>query len=759
MRSPRATINGRAIDVGPNETLLQAALRQGVPFPFSCRVGGCGTCRCRLRQGRVRELTEAAYLLDESDIRDGAILACQSVPQTDVVVEVDLTAARPARSVAGRVAAQRRLTHDITALDVQLDQGLPYRAGQYAEVSLATLPSVVRNYSFATPARPDSRVTFFVRHMPHGSFSSHVDVKDLVGQPALVDGPHGDFWLRPAEAPLLLVAGGSGLAPILALLQDAADAGVARPATLVFGARTQRDLFALEEIAAIARRWRGEFRFVPVLSDAGDDWQGERGRVTDHLARHVERGVHAYLCGSPAMVDDAATQLRSLGVTPDSIHSDRFVTRAPPVAASAVATGAPAARDAAQKPAANSSPVTARINATLFDYLKFFVFYGVGVAVAVAMVLGGAAITAALALVVAFYVIGDGVGGVDLTTPRYGRPRALTTLLWCALPLLAFIVFAAVWGASEGDPLGFGGWVGGWSGYDMLAAKQTASAGHLFSSVALTGLMIGLIGTITAHELIHRTWDRTSVLIGRALLMFSFDTVFAIEHVYGHHRYVSTEADPATAPRGRNAYAHIVASTIKGNVSAWRIESRRLRTRGHAVLSWRNAVLRGHTASLALVLAAWSMGGWRAAVFFVACALWGKALLEIVNYMEHYGLVRVATSAVQPHHSWNSNHRVSSWSSFNLTRHSHHHAQGELPYHELRPFPDAPMMLQGYLTTILIALVPPVWHRLMTPKLLEWDRRWANEAEQALASAANARSGIRRLEAAAPAPSGAAIAG
>jgi hypothetical protein len=526
------------------------------------------------------------------------------------------------------------------------------------------------------------------------------------------------------------------------MLHEAVAAGVERDVTLLFGSRTRDDLFSLDEIAAIGNRWRGAFKFVPVLSAASDDttWDGARGLVTEHVDVHAVTGAHVYLCGPPAMIDSAEARARELGVLPENIFADRFVTLPPPTPQNARAASLPVA-----------SPKSA-IDASLFDYLKFFVFYGVGIAVALALAAGGAAITIALGVVVLFYVVGDALGGADVRTPRYRHARVLTTLLWGALPLLAFIVFAAVWGASPGDPLGFGAWVRGSVGYDMLAAKEGSGLVHLLASFLLTGLMIGLIGTITAHELIHRTWDRTSVLIGRALLMFSFDTVFAIEHVYGHHRYVSTEADPATAPRGRNAYAHIVASTIKGNVSAWRIESRRLRARGHAVLSWRNAVLRGHAASLLLVLAAWGMGGWHAAAFFVACGLWGKALLEIVNYMEHYGLVRVATSAVQPYHSWNSNHRISSWSSFNLTRHSHHHAQGELPYHELRPFPDAPMMLQGYLTTILIALVPPLWHRLMTPKLLEWDRRWADDAERALATAANARSGIRHLQAAAQPP-------
>jgi alkane 1-monooxygenase len=268
------------------------------------------------------------------------------------------------------------------------------------------------------------------------------------------------------------------------------------------------------------------------------------------------------------------------------------------------------------------------------------------------------------------------------------------------------------------------------------------------SAIIATGLMIGMVGTIPAHELTHRTWDPVSMFIGRWLLAFSFDTIFSIEHVYGHHRYVSTTEDPATAPRGRNVYVHILASTIKGNVSAWHLEAGRLQRGGHGALTWRNAVIRGHLMSVLLVGVAWAMGGGAAAAFFTACALWGKALLEIVNYMEHYGMVRDAASPVQPRHSWNTNKRVSSWAMFNLTRHSHHHAQGEVPYQDLKPFPDAPMMINGYLTTIMVALLPPLWHRLMTPKVLEWDQRFASPRERELASQANAVSGIADLMAA-----------
>jgi len=733
-RSSTAHINGLPIVVEGRETVLQAALRAGVDFPNSCRVGGCGACKCRLAEGSVKELTETAYLLSDAEIDAGYILACQSVPRGDVRVEVDLS--RASHRAAGRVVASSRLTHDITALTVQLDTPMAYKAGQFASLSFAALEGVARSYSFATPSRDDGRVTFFVRRVVGGQMSGFVHDTNLLGHTVQVEGPSGDFWLRPSDAPMLLVAGGSGLAPILALLEDAADQGVTRDATLLFGARTQADLYALDALEALARRWRGTFRFVPVLSEAADDdaWTGARGWVTDHLAAHTTDGAHAYLCGPPAMIDRALEHLRTAGLDPAQIHFDRFTTQAD--------TGA--ALEAQEAP----PPVTSEPPRSLWDalhYLKFAMFHGVGALSLVALLAGGAWTTLGLVVVLALYMVGDAVAGDDTTTPTYRHPGLLTAQLWLALPLLASIVFAAVWSVCAGDPLGFGAWASGLVGYDLLAARAATGAGHHVSAWVLTGLMIGMVGTIPAHELTHRTWDRVSMALGRWLLAFSFDTSFAIEHVYGHHRYVSTEADPATAPRGRNVYFHIVASTLKGNLSAWHIERDRLVKRRRAVLSWRNTFLRGHLMSVLLVAAAGAMGGLRAAGFFVACALWGKALLEIVNYMEHYGMVRDPATPVQPRHSWNTNRRISSWSMFNLTRHSHHHAQGEVAYQDLRPYPDAPMMLSGYLTTLVVAMIPPLWHHLMTPKVLAWDRDYATPAERKLAARASARRSAARF--------------
>ena len=576
---------------------------------------------------------------------------------------------------------------------------------------------------------------FFVRRVPGGVFTEHVHGVSLVGQKAHVQGPLGQFWLRESDAPVLFVAGGSGLAPVMAMLRAMQAHQVARSVTLLFGARTQADLYLMDELRTMATHWAGTFTLLPVLSDATDDttWTGAHGLVTGHLSQVLEPGMHAYLCGPPGMIDAASTELQQAGLPKAHIHADRFTTRHD---ALALADTDSNASEIIAPPKGLGETLVA-----LWHYLKFFLFHVQGLSVVVALFAGGGWITLALVSTALFSTLGDMFFGDDTTTPRYRHPWVLTVQLWMALPVLLLICFAAVWGVSTVDVLGVGAMLSQWTGTDLLANRAATHWGHHVSAFILTGLMIGTIGTIPGHELTHRTWEPVSLWVGRWLLAFSFDVGFAIEHVYGHHRYVSTVNDPATAPRGRNVYAHIAISTVRGNVSAWRIEAARLQRRGLAVWSWHNAFLRGLLMSAVLVAAAWAMGGIAAALFFCACALWGKALLEIVNYMEHYGMVRDPAQPVQPRHSWNTNRRISSWALFNLTRHSHHHAQGEVPYQDLQPYPNAPMMVGGYLTTISVALIPSLWHRLMTPKVIAWDRDYANAAERELAAQANSRAG------------------
>jgi 3-phenylpropionate/trans-cinnamate dioxygenase ferredoxin reductase subunit len=319
-----AQINDEQITVEPGETLLQAALRQDVDYPHSCRIGACGVCKSHLVEGQVKNLTDITYTLSGAEISKGYILACQCMPKSDVWVEVDQTAEN---SVSGRVIGQTRLTSDITELRVQLDEQLAYKAGQFGDISLDGLPDVQRSYSFATPSRPDGVVSFFVRKVPGGLFSSYVNDTDVMGQAMTVNGPKGEFWLHPVEAPLLFVAGGSGLAPILALLQEACDAGAKRPATLLFGARQHADLYAQDEIEKIADQWGTSFHFVPVLSEEeSPSWRGRRGMVSSLIPEIAEPGMQAYLCGPPPMVDTAKQLLIQRGVLRDHIYADRFTT-------------------------------------------------------------------------------------------------------------------------------------------------------------------------------------------------------------------------------------------------------------------------------------------------------------------------------------------------------------------------------------------------------------------------------------------------
>jgi fatty-acid desaturase len=379
----------------------------------------------------------------------------------------------------------------------------------------------------------------------------------------------------------------------------------------------------------------------------------------------------------------------------------------------------------------------------MFDYLKFSSFHLMGLVTIIMISLGGAYISLGLGLMFVVYIGGDLLLGDDTSEPEYRHPQWLTWQLWLALPIISMMLFVSVWHFSANDVLNYGTTFFSVTGIDILTNRDTTSLAQYVVLVFYVGLSIGTLGTITGHELTHRTWDPVSMFIGRWLLAFSFDANFSIEHVYGHHRYVSTREDPATAPRGRNVYTHMLFSTVKGYVSAWNLEKARLQRKHQSLFSYHNVAIRGFLMSAVIVALVYATAGWPGLVFFLPTAIFGKFTLEIVNFMEHYGLVRDPAQPVQPHHSWNTNKRVSSWAMFNLTRHSHHHAQGEVPFHQLKPYNDAPMMIGGYLTTFMVALIPPLWNKLMVPKVLEWDRKYASEKELQLANEANQMSGLK----------------
>lgn len=327
---------GVEVTVPANQSVLQAALEAGVDFPHSCKVGTCMACRSRLREGKVKAIRDFSYVLSAEELKAGYILACQAkvAPGERIVLEVDIDSQRPhfpQLTCEGRITDQTALTHDIVELQVAVEQPLQYAAGQYATLRPAHIERA-REYSFAAAPTPggDTALRFFIRKTPGGQFTGWLFEQSRVGETLEVTGPGGDFWLRVADAPLVLVAGGSGLAPVLSVLEDAARAGVKRDAVFLFGARTQQDLYQVEAIEAIAGRWAAGFRFLPVLSHEppDSDWTGARGLVTECLAApHVPdlAACHAYLCGPPPMIDAALAVLAAAGVADGHIHYDKFL--------------------------------------------------------------------------------------------------------------------------------------------------------------------------------------------------------------------------------------------------------------------------------------------------------------------------------------------------------------------------------------------------------------------------------------------------
>lgn len=325
---------GATIEVASGQTVLEAALAQGVAYPHNCTVGTCGSCKTRLIEGQIQATSDFGYTLSKPELDAGYILACQSMPrQARTVVEIaapgaDLAAAE---SFDACIVGTELLTHDIMKVAVEADRAVRFVAGQYASFVAPGMPRS-RNYSFAdAPRRAGSKkLTFFVRKVPGGEFTEALFAGALTRQPLKMEAPHGAFHLRPGVAPMVCIAGGSGLAPLLSVLEDMRMRRIRRPCTLLFGARTQADLYALDQIRNIATSWLESFKFMPVLSQepAGSDWAGARGLVTDFIAgpgaQRESPAVEGYLCGPPPMIDAGIEQLVLLGVPLDSIFYDKF---------------------------------------------------------------------------------------------------------------------------------------------------------------------------------------------------------------------------------------------------------------------------------------------------------------------------------------------------------------------------------------------------------------------------------------------------
>ena len=326
----------QSLTVPAGEKLLNAALDAGLDWPHDCRVGSCGKCRCTLKEGNIKPLADFSYTLNQAELQAGMILACQSQLKTDVCVEITLGGnATAVDNVTGTIAAIRELTHDIREVEIRLaTKGFEHaKAGQYLEISHEAT-SNPRSYSLARKPSTEGMevVTFAIRHVPGGEFTDWLFDSDRTGNEVSLKGPFGDFYLRDSQqARLLCIAGGSGLAPIIALLEQGISDGRNDNCIVLFGARTQADLYYLDRLNALGSQWHGEFQLLPILSDAAEDlgWHGARGLVTEAIPE-IAGGSRftndqAYLCGPPGMIDAAILELEKLGMPKDSIYFDKFL--------------------------------------------------------------------------------------------------------------------------------------------------------------------------------------------------------------------------------------------------------------------------------------------------------------------------------------------------------------------------------------------------------------------------------------------------
>lgn len=318
----------QAFFVERNETLLEAALRSGIALPHECQLGGCGTCRIRVLQGQVRYDEEPMGLAPD-EAAAGYALACQARPTADLLVSTardDEACAEPARHRA-RVRALRALTPDVLHLELELPEldvlSLDYRPGQY--LKLHTADGLARSFSMASAPRGDL-VDLHIRRIPGGAFTDRVLPAMQAGDTLDVELPHGNFFYRARDyRPLLMVATGTGIAPIKAMLESLMDDPDCPPVSLYWGMRQQDDLYLHGEIPGWAERLY-DFHYVPVLSRAAASWDGRRGYVHHAVLEEVgDLSEHAiYLCGSPNMIRDAREAFLARGASASHIYADSF---------------------------------------------------------------------------------------------------------------------------------------------------------------------------------------------------------------------------------------------------------------------------------------------------------------------------------------------------------------------------------------------------------------------------------------------------
>lgn len=332
--------SGRSFEIEAEESVLDAGLRHGIVLPYGCKNGACGSCRARVVEGQIEQGPHQPQALRREDARQGHALLCCATACSDLLIEARVIAAAgdiPVRKMPCRISAIDRLAPDVVRVRLQLpaNERLQYLAGQYVELILKD--GTRRSYSLADAPHHAEQLELHIRHMPGGRFTDAlfglsepaVKVRDILR----FEGPMGTFFLREdSTSPIVLLASGTGFAPIKAIVEHMIHKSIRRPAVLYWGGRRPVDLYE----DPLCRHWAAtlpDFRYEPVVSDAlpADHWTGRTGFVhravmQDHpdLSR-----MQVYACGAPVVIDAARRDfIGECALPPDAFFADAFTSAA-----------------------------------------------------------------------------------------------------------------------------------------------------------------------------------------------------------------------------------------------------------------------------------------------------------------------------------------------------------------------------------------------------------------------------------------------
>ena len=327
--------SGHQFSCDDDETVLSAAMRAGIGLPYGCKNGACSSCKGKVVSGAVTHKPHQQRALTADEEEKGYSLFCCALPQGDLVIEAREVAGSedyPIKKMPSRIATLEKVAADVIVLSLQLpaNEGLRFRAGQYIEFLLRD--GKRRSYSIAN-APENGPLTLHIRHLPGGLFTDQVFSTMKERDILRFEGPLGTFFVREeSDKPMVLLASGTGFAPIKAIVEQMVLTKSARPMTLYWGGRRPHDLY----MDALCRQWEAElpnFRYVPVVSDAQPDdrWQGRSGYV--HLAVMADlpdlSGHQVYACGAPVMIETARRDFEQrCGLPDDEFYADAFTTEA-----------------------------------------------------------------------------------------------------------------------------------------------------------------------------------------------------------------------------------------------------------------------------------------------------------------------------------------------------------------------------------------------------------------------------------------------